>query len=197
MLTLKDFNKNILTAFSLRGLSAFLIFLLHQQISIKLGSTGSGIFGVMASIQALSVVFSSLGYNESIVKYIAQSYANKDTYSTSLIIKTSRLKTYPLAIISTLFVFCYLYWTHSFLGLPIQISLIIFPSVYIEQNSAILRGVGFFQMSWILLGIITPSLMLVVLLVSNTLLSETINLYLIFNWLVMFLSFFLVKKKLL
>ncbi len=189
------FKLDILVAIFLRGLGAILLFLFYQQISVKFGTNGAGVFGVIFSIQVLGVVLSNLGYNESIVKHIAKSHSINNIQITTKIIHTARIKTFPLSLLATLITLGYLLMYSENRSLPFQICFVIIPVLYIEQNAAILRGIGFFQISWILIGIAVPFLMLCILLSFNLTLLQAIICYLIFNWLVMFFSFVLLKKK--
>jgi len=197
------FKLDILAAIFLRGFSAILLFVFYQQISKKLGVNGAGIFGVIFSIQTIGVLLCNLGYNESIVKYIAKSFASNDIQSLNQIINTARLKVFPYAIISIILTFAYVFINKLQIFdsevLFFQISLIAFPIIFTEQNAAVLRGIGVFQLSWVLIGIAVPATMLLFLNwlpFSYLSISVVVNFYIIINWVVMIISFMLVSVKL-
>lgn len=197
------FYKNVLSAIILRGFSAILLFIFYQQISNKIGVSGAGIFGVIFSIQTIGVLLCNLGYNESIVKYISKSYAINDIQLLNQIINTARIKVLPYAIISIILIFAYIFVNELQIFeskvLFFQISLIAFPIIFTEQNAAILRGIGVFQLSWVLIGIIVPASMLLFLNwlpFSYLSISIVVNLYIIINWVVMIISFMIVSVKL-
>lgn len=206
---MKDMRKNIifynkiLSAIVLKGFSAILLFIFYQQISKKIGVNGAGVFGVIFSIQTIGVLLCNLGYNESIVKYVAKSYEANDTQSLNQIISTARKRVFPYAIFSifAIIVYTLIYKIHFLESkvLLFQICFIVFPVIYIEQNAAILRGIGTFQLSWILIGIVVPASMLIffyLLPFSYLSISLVVNLYIIMNWIVMIISFILVRFKL-
>ena len=196
MINSLSFYKSVLSVISLRVISALFLFVFYQQIAAKFGMQGAGYFGLIFSIQTIGVLFSNLGLNESIVKYISQAERGGNSRVIFQIIYTARSKVVPYCVLTTILIGIYLYIfrerTESFL----QVSFIVVPIIFIEQNASILRGMGFIQKSWVLTGILVPLIMLILLSWGNMLIEQLINFYIISNWVVMLISFRIVNLKL-
>ena len=162
--------KKIFSAIFLRGVGALLTFLVLLYISRRFGTEGSGVFAIFLLIQTLGVSLSNLGYNDVLVKYLSWAYEHKDEHQLRLILNTVRSKVLRSVAIVTFIAFACIWVLIKLKINSIEpfflLAVLLIPlNQAVEQNSAILRSIGKYQYSWVLVGVVTPIIALLLFLI--------------------------------